>query len=165
MTSGGGRDANERDCSAVHDWERIVVVWQRDRATASWKRASILKSMHSGYQAKSWSSIQSTFNHDNPGENGGKDKDGAKIYSGWAKHPFFDTQETRWKDSISQGCQREFRNNEWWYMPEFEDMVWAAKESPEGMKLATFNWGEATGVPWVVEDGICGKGDGGYVKC
>jgi hypothetical protein len=149
----------------VHDWERIVVIWKRNASTGEWKRASILKSMHSGYQAKSWASIESTFTYDNIDEFKGKDKDGAKIYSGWGKHPFFDTKETGWRDSISQGCQREFRNGDWWYLPGEEDMVWAAKESPEGMRLAKFDWGSATGGPWVAEEGICGKGDGGFVKC
>jgi len=150
----------------VHDWERIVVIWKRSASSpGSWARSGILKSMHSGYQARSWASIPSTFNHTDAGPVAAKNGDGAKVYSGWAKHPFFDTQETRWRDSVSQGCQREYRDDDWWYVPEPQDLVWAAKESPEAARLRAFNWGAATGVPWVVEDGICDKQDGGFVKC
>ncbi|CCX33375.1 hypothetical protein FPQ18DRAFT_287940 [Pyronema domesticum] len=149
----------------MHDWERIVVSWKRNPQTGEWRRDQLLKSMHSGYQAKAWNSVQSTFTYNNTNENNGKDKDGPKIYVGWAKHPNYDTKETGWRDSISQGCQREYRSDQWWYLPTEDDMIWAAKESPEGKRMATFDWGSATGGPWVVEDDICSKKDGGYIAC
>ncbi|KAA8904864.1 hypothetical protein FN846DRAFT_779326 [Sphaerosporella brunnea] len=149
----------------MHDWERIVVIWRRDGSTGEWTRSRLLKSMHSGYQSRAWGSIESTFDYSDPSEFRGKNKDGAKIYSGWAKHPFFDTKDTGWRDSISQGCQREYRDGTWWYLPSEQDMVWAAIESPEGSRMAALDWGSATGGPWRVEEDICDKSDGGFVPC
>ncbi|KAF8250908.1 hypothetical protein K440DRAFT_616554 [Wilcoxina mikolae CBS 423.85] len=149
----------------VHDWERVVVIWKRDATSGNWIRSGLLKSMHSGYQAKNWKDVESTFTYDNTDEQRGKDKDGAKIYVGWAKHPNYDTRETRWRDSFSQGCQREYRSNDWWFLPSKDEMIWAARESPEGQKMASLDWGSATGGPWVAEDTICAKGDGGFHPC
>jgi len=149
----------------VHDWERVVVIWKRNATSGAWTRTGLLKSMHSGYQEKNWKDVESTFTYNNTAEQRGKNKDGAKIYVGWAKHPNFDTKETDWRDSVSQGCQREYRTNDWWFLPGDSEMVWAAKESPEGKRMAGFNWGSATGGPWVAEDTICTKRDGGFTPC
>jgi len=149
----------------VHDWERLIVIWKRDGATSQWKRASLLKSMHSGYQKIAWNGIHSTFNLNNPNENGAKDKDYPKIYPGWAKHPNFDTIETGWRDSFSQGCQREYRKSDWWYFPGENDMVWSAVDSPEGKRMAVFDWGDATGSPWAADQKACSAANGGFIPC
>lgn len=62
----------------------------------------------------SWDKVPSTFNYSNISENNGKNKDGAKIYVGWAKHAMFDNQNTAWPEEIFQGCARELRSNNWW---------------------------------------------------
>lgn len=141
------------------------MVWKRDPASGDWHRSELLKSMHSGYQAKPWDQVESTFAYTNPSEIRGKNKEGAKIYVGWSKHPNYDTKETHWRDSISQGCLREYRSDDWWYLPTEKDLVWAASESPYGKRLASFDWGSATGGPWAVEDSICTKKDGGFIEC
>jgi hypothetical protein len=149
----------------VHDWERIVVVWGRNVTSGDWARTQILESRHSGYRAKSWDSIESTFSYDHPDEVGGKNKDGAKIYVGWAKHAMFDTKGTGWRDNFSQGCNREYRDDTWSFLSTQDDMIWAAAESEEGKMMKGMDWGSATGGPWAVEEGICGKGDGGFIEC
>jgi hypothetical protein len=149
----------------VHDWERLIVIWKRDGTTSQWKRASLLKSMHSGYQQIAWNGIHSTFNLDNPQEMGAKDKDYPKIYPGWAKHPNFDTIDTSWRDSFSQGCQREYRKGDWWYFPRESDMVWSAVNSPEGKRMAVFDWGDATGSPWAAGRTACSAANGGFIPC
>ncbi|KAI5782682.1 hypothetical protein EDC01DRAFT_664510, partial [Geopyxis carbonaria] len=148
-----------------HDWERIIVVWTRDANTGVWTRSRLLMSMHSGYTEKSWGSVQSTFDGDNTAENNAKDRDAPKIYAGWGKHPNFDNKETGWRDSISQGCQREYRTDNWAYWPGAEEMVWAANGSEEGERMKAFNWGSATGGPWVVEESVCTVEKGGYTAC
>lgn len=62
----------------------------------------------------SWENVPSTINYDHLAENNGKNKDGAKIYVGWAKHTLFANPNTSWKDKASQGCGREFRSSNWW---------------------------------------------------
>lgn len=44
-------------------------------------------------------------------------------------------------------------------------MVLASKDSEMGAILSGFDWGSATGGPWVAEDGICGKDHGGFIEC
>jgi hypothetical protein len=63
-----------------------------------------------------WEKIPNTFDYDNIDEQGGKNKDGAKLYVGWAKHAMFNQPNTAWNDEPSQGCEREYRSRDWWYV-------------------------------------------------
>lgn len=126
--------------------------------------------MHSGYDLEPWASIQNTITHSTPAEQGGRDKDGAKIYVGWGKHAMFSTRNTGWNDPASQGCQREFRGRDWWFLPTREGgeaggLVWAGKGGEVGGRIAAVGWGGATSDPVRVEEGVCAVGEGGYVAC
>lgn len=89
------------------------MVWKRDATTGLWKRNQLFLSMHSGYDESAWENVENTFDEADVEESGGKDKDLVKIYPGWAKHPNFMKRETGWRDTVSQGCQREYRSNNW----------------------------------------------------
>lgn len=101
----------------AYDWERIIVVWKRNTTDNTWTRNKLLRSFHSGYKEQDWNDVQSTFNYDDINEIHGKNKDGPKIYVGWGKHAMFDDRNTGWNDCFSQGCNREFRSDDWWYLP------------------------------------------------
>jgi len=42
-----------------------------------------------------WDAVQNTFDYNNPDEQNGKNKDGAKVYVGWGKHAMFYAAEHR----------------------------------------------------------------------
>ncbi|KAI5789698.1 hypothetical protein DFH27DRAFT_614318 [Peziza echinospora] len=149
----------------MHDWERIIVTWKRNPATKFWTRTNLLKSAHSGYMEDSWGGIQNTFDEALTSEQNGKDKDHPKIYVGWGKHAMFSQRNTAFNDRISQGCGREFRSDDWWYMPKRVDMVPAGNGTVEGDRMKSKNWGSANSGPWVVELKVCGEKEGGYIKC
>ncbi|RPB29314.1 hypothetical protein L211DRAFT_775715 [Terfezia boudieri ATCC MYA-4762] len=149
----------------MHDWERIIVIWRRD-SDNMWRRKELLKSFHAGYMHDDWATIQNTINYNNPDEQAGKDKDGAKIYVGWGKHAMFSTRNTGWNDPFSQGCSREFRSRDWRYLPTGRgDLVFAGGNSDLGRKIQNVNWGSAASNPVVVEQGVCGAQKGGYTAC
>jgi hypothetical protein len=147
----------------VHDWERVIVIWRRENG--QWTRKELLKSYHSGYMHDNWDGVQNTINYDNVDEQGGDNKDGAKIYVGWGKHATFAQRNTGWNDEASQGCGREFRSRDWWYIPERETLVAGGKGSTEGDNMAKFSWGKADSGPWVVQEKVCSLKKGGYTAC
>ena len=112
-----------------------------------------------------WDGIQNTFNEDNAAEQDGKNKDHPKIYVGWGKHAIFSTRNTGWNDVTSQGCGREFRSGDWFYIPKKEDLLPSGKGSTEGEKLRAFDWGSANNGPLVVEEKVCTLQNGGYIPC
>lgn len=143
----------------------IIVIWRRDPDNL-WRRKVLLKSFHSGYTRDEWNEVQNTINYDNLDEQAGKDKDGAKIYVGWGKHAMFTTRNTNWNDRGSQGCAREFRSNDWRYLPGGKDtLLFAGGQSELGKKIATFSWGSATSNPTVVEQKACAAQEGGFTAC
>ena len=112
-----------------------------------------------------WDGVQNTFDESNPDEQDGRDKDHPKIYVGWAKHAMFSQRNTGWNDKISQGCGREFRSGDWFYMPQKETLIPGGNGTPEGEKMKLADWGSAASGPWAVEGGICGAQKGGYITC
>lgn len=89
----------------------VVVIWRRNALTNQWLRSRVLFSMHSGYTAADWDDVSHTFDFANINEANGKGKDGFRVYPGWAKHANFMDRETAWRDSVSQGCGREYRSD------------------------------------------------------
>ena len=149
----------------IYIWWKIIVIWRRD-SDNMWRRKELLKSFHSGYTHDDWATIQNTINYNNLEEQAGKDKDGAKIYVGWGKHAMFSTRNTGWNDPFSQGCSREFRSNDWRYLPTGRgDLVFAGTTSDLGRKIQSVNWGSATSNPTVVEQGVCDAQNGGFTAC
>lgn len=168
----------------MHDWERvcfnsislsisladpsipqIIVIWRRDINSNTWTRTRLLKSYHTGYMADDWASVQNTFDEGNADEQDGKNKNHPKIYVGWAKHAMFAQRNTGFNDQFSQGCGREYRSDDWFYMPQFDTLVPGGNGTPEGNRMRVFNWGSADSGPFAVEDKICGAQAGGYTAC
>ncbi|KAI5785845.1 hypothetical protein EDC01DRAFT_190119 [Geopyxis carbonaria] len=147
----------------THDWERIIVIWKR--VNGVWTRKQLLKGFHSGYMEDNWATVQNTFNYDNTGENGGRNKDGAKIYVGWGKHAMFDDRNTGWNDAPSQGCSREFRSRDWWYLPDGEHLVAAGAGTEEGERIKSFDWGKADTSPPRAQEKVCAAKKGGFTAC
>ncbi|KAF8463426.1 hypothetical protein BDZ91DRAFT_731575 [Kalaharituber pfeilii] len=148
----------------MHDWERIIVLWRRD-SDGMWRRKELFRSYHSGYMLEDWANVQNTFDYSNISEQGGKDKDGAKIYVAWGKHAMFSTRNSGWNDPFSQGCERAFRSADWWYLPARDDLLYAGRSSNLGKRINAANWGSATSNPVVVEQRVCSEVEGGYWTC
>ncbi|KAG0638526.1 hypothetical protein HOY80DRAFT_967119 [Tuber brumale] len=147
----------------MHDWERIIVIWRRE--SGQWYRKELLKSFHTGYMHDNWDKVQNTFDYSNPDEQAGKNKEGAKIYVGWGKHAMFAQRNTGWNDEASQGCGREFRSADWWYLPTRSDLINTAPGSSEANTLSALNWGSADSQPWVVANRVCDAKEGGFTAC
>lgn len=77
----------------------------------------------------------------------------------------FDVPNTAWRDSVSQGCAREYRGEHWWYIPEKSDLVCAGSGCEIGRVIAGLAWGSASSFPSAVEDGVCMVGEGGNAAC
>ncbi|KAF8453726.1 hypothetical protein BDZ91DRAFT_786666 [Kalaharituber pfeilii] len=124
-----------------HDWESvnripIIVTWRHNSASnGTWTRSHLLKSFHGGYMDDDWAAVQNTFDESNPNEQHGKNKDHPKIYVGWAKHVMFAQRNAAFNYRVSQGCGREFRSHNWWYMHEKADLVPGGNGTPEGGKM------------------------------
>lgn len=112
-----------------------------------------------------WDQIQNTFDEGHADEQDGRDKDHPKIYVGWAKHAMFSQKNTGFNDRLSQGCGREYRSDDWYYMPHKETLIPGGNGTPEGEKMKKVDWGSANSGPWAVEGGICGAKKGGYTAC
>lgn len=147
----------------MHDWERVIVVWRRENN--EWTRKSLLLSYHSGYEEIAWDKVQNTFNYDDTTKQGAKNLDGAKIYVGASKHANFDSRNTGWNDPGSQGCKREFRSRDWYYMADSEHMVAAGAGTEAGNAIESQNWGSADGFPSATQRDVCNKKNGGYITC
>ena len=114
---------------------------------------------------ENWASIQNTFDEPDSTVQNAKDRDHPKIYIGWGKHAMFSTRNTGYNDPLSQGCTREFRSNDWWYLPKVDDLIHAGVNSTAGAEIASFNWGSADSTPPIVESKICMAKEGGYTSC
>lgn len=77
----------------------------------------------------------------------------------------FDAPNTAWRDKVSQGCGREFRAGDWWYIPEKSDLVCAGSGCEVGRVIAGLDWGSASSFPSLVEEGVCQVGQGGNMAC
>lgn len=139
----------------------------------------------SSYMHDTWNNVPNTINYNNINENGGRNKDGAKIYVGWAKHAMFDNRDTSWTDEIFQGCGREYRSNDWWwavlqlfscpsktaytgfdrYLPEKSDLICAGNGCAAGNDIARFSWGSADSTPLVAAGVVCLAEEGGSAGC
>ncbi|RYP70586.1 hypothetical protein DL771_005405 [Monosporascus sp. 5C6A] len=95
------------------DWERVIVIWTKSSTT--WTPSHLLLSQHSGYDRKSWSSVQNTFNTADislprGGDNGRKNLDHPKVYVAWSKHANYNDRNTGWNDVLSQLTNNAFRS-------------------------------------------------------
>lgn len=67
----------------------------------------------------------------------------------------FTSPNTAWTDCFNQGCAREFRTNDWTYLPRETDLVYAGAGSEVGEKLRHWRWGMADSHPTRVERRVC----------
>lgn len=114
---------------------------------------------------ESWGSIQNTFFDDDSTVQSAKNRNHPKIYAGWGKHAMFSTRNTGFNDPFSQGCTREFRSNDWWYLPKAEDLIHTGVNSTAGAEISKFKWGSADSTPPIVEGKVCAAKEGGYTAC
>ena len=135
--------------------------------SAEWTRDRVLFGYHSGYMETAWKDLPNTFafGDKDGGKDGRRGLDGVKVFSGWAKHPTFKERQTGWRDTVSQGCSREYRSHDWWFMPGREELLPSGKGTVWGDRIAGFDWGSATGWPGKIEENVCGIVEGGYVAC
>lgn len=89
-----------------------MVVWRKTDSN-EWVRKELYASMHSGYTRTDWDKVDNTFYEGEEGVMGKNGADLVGIFPGWAKHPMFLKKETGWRDTISQGCDREYRSDNW----------------------------------------------------
>lgn len=68
------------------------------------------------YTQHNWDAVPHTVNYGSSGASDGRNNDNALVFVGWAKHALFSEALTAWQDNPSQGCGREFRAADWWYV-------------------------------------------------
>jgi len=136
------------------------------------------------YMHDNWDTVQNTIDFNNPDEQGGQNKEGAKIYVGWGKHAMFAQRNTGWNDEASQGCGREFRSRDWWYgslmfavnfgvcskslsryIPSKSDLINSAPGTSAANAMSALDWGSADSGPWVVAPKVCDAKEGGFTAC
>ncbi|RYP14961.1 hypothetical protein DL765_006029 [Monosporascus sp. GIB2] len=140
------------------DWERVIVIWTKSSTT--WMPSHLLLSQHSGYDRKSWSSVQNTFNTADislprGGDNGRKNLDHPKVYVAWSKHANYNDRNTGWNDVLSQLTNNAFRSQDWWYFPSAGDYLRADGGTALGQLLGSLGWGDANSNPPSVDAGLC----------
>ncbi|RPA79350.1 hypothetical protein BJ508DRAFT_308453 [Ascobolus immersus RN42] len=140
-----------------YDWERIIVIW-RQTLSGDWIRDKLLTSFHNDYHEYSWPEVE-TFSHDDPNRTSGLNLEGPKIYVGWGKHAMFKDRKTTWNDCFSQGCAREYRSSDWWFLPGKKELVYAGVGSGAGDAMEGMEWGKADSYPTAVERKVC-RADG-----
>ncbi|TWU76328.1 hypothetical protein ED733_005946 [Metarhizium rileyi] len=142
------------------DWERTVVVWNKNQSDGTWAPAQFFLSQHTGYQRIKWAQIKNTFDPADAtkprgGPDGRKNLDHPKCYIASAKHDMHQEKSTAWIDVLSQLTNNAFRSDSWWYFPTKDDYILADGSTDVGKLIASFDWGDADSTPPLVADGLC----------
>ncbi|KID78867.1 uncharacterized protein G6M90_00g025780 [Metarhizium brunneum] len=142
------------------DWERVVVIWNKNQSNGMWAPAQLYLSQHTGYQRIEWAQIKNTFNAADAskprgGPDGQKNLDHPKCYISSAKHDMHQEKSTAWIDVLSQLTNNAFRSDSWWYFPTKEDYILADESTDVGKLIASFDWGDADSTPPLVAKGLC----------
>ncbi|QPG95091.1 hypothetical protein C2857_007638 [Epichloe festucae Fl1] len=142
-----------------YDWERAIVVWEKDKCGQWWPK-ELLLSQHGGYGQLEWAKIHNTFNEEDGskprgGANGRTNLDHPKVYIESFKHAMRDTKETDHQGEFDQISEDAYRSDDWWYYPKTNDYVLADESSEVGKFIARYDWGEADSTPPLVAKRLC----------
>ncbi|KHN93973.1 Necrosis inducing [Metarhizium album ARSEF 1941] len=161
------------------DWERVIVIWDKNQSNGTWAPAQLYLSQHTGYQRIEWAHIKNTFDAADAGKpRGGPDGlrnlDHPKCYIASAKHDMHQEKSTTWVDVLSQLTDNAFRSDSWWYFPtkgesrslrsvlgggraDFSkgNYILADESTDVGKLIASFDWGDADSTPPLVAKGLC----------
>ncbi|KAL8952136.1 MAG: hypothetical protein Q9222_001948 [Ikaeria aurantiellina] len=136
-----------------HDWEGIVVKWQKDPEGDWWHRAGAIYNKHCMHDHYTWDQLN-TVDIDVPGttdvanEATGLNRRHPKVYVGFFSHASFPEINKSRKTILNGACPgerdllgNEYRSNDWWRMPRLADIRPAADINDN------WHYGDAASIP------------------
>ncbi|KAL9627599.1 MAG: hypothetical protein Q9204_006453 [Flavoplaca sp. TL-2023a] len=144
----------------VHDWEGIVVKWQRDAEGDNWwHRSGAIYNKHCFHDHYEWDQLNTVdvdVGSDVSNEATGLNRKHPKVYVGFFSHASFPEIYKSRKTHLNADCPElrdllgnEYRSNDWWRLPRREDIRPASDIDPD------WDYGDATSNPGTNFENIC----------